>query len=244
MKKFIFLLAISYIAPLYAKTFEVECHDETPEIFPTSISCIGPVADIVERAITRQGHKLKWISQSWNDSLDDAKHGNIDMLVHHPMDKNRESFLNAIPYGYDIFELHYFTRADLNKKIVRIEDLNGLRIGADQYGFLSQEFKANKNITKFFYPSLTDLVEAFEKGEIDAVLTSGDSESKFFRAMDTASQAEYTETFAIGQYISIPKKSNMSQYYAKIKSEVDAMINSGEIDDIFNRYRLTPPDQM
>ena len=243
--KLIFPFLLAVISPaLIAKTFKVGCHDQPPELFHTPHGCIGPVAEVVERAVTRQSYKMQWVLMDWEDSLAAAKAGEIDMLVRHSMDKDRESYLNGIAYGYEILKVNYYVKHSLDRNISELQDLAGLVVGALQDGFYSAELIAEDNIEKRFFNNLSDLVKALETGTVDAVITIGTTEKNRFKILSSVKEAPYFTTITSGQYISIPKKSSMNRYHENIKSEIDKMIINGEIDEIFNHYHLPPPEQL
>lgn len=245
MKPTLILLATwLLIAPLNAANFVVDCRDRSPELLLTRNGCLGPVADIVERLLTRLGHRVEWQHNHWNDTIQAAESGDIDLVIRHSMNDHRQTFLHEVAYGYEIRLIYYYLAAHIDKPVNTIDDLSGLTVGAKEGSFYSPEFEKNTRITKKLYPETTDIALALEAGEIDVAITSDAHGLDRFQVIMGVRPAVYTEKFYNGRFISIPKRSKRARYFRDVEKTLHTMIKNGEITEIFEQYGLAPPFQL
>ncbi len=244
LKQLFVVLLFTTLPIAHAAKIKVDCRDRSPEIIVTQSGCIGPVVDIIALALTRQGHKIQWVKNTWGNSLEAAKQGDLDMLLRHSMNEEREAFLSAVVYGYESRIVYYYVRTDLGKTVNTIDDLNGFRIGMKKGSFYSQDFADNNNVIKVPFPEAVDVAYALDKGEIDIAVTSEAHGLDRIRIVPNSVRAPYTEIFTNGRYISISKNSKAIRYFDGFKEEIEQMVRSNEIDQIFRRYGMDPPDQL
>lgn len=244
MKSRLALIGIFLLASVQAATFTVDCRDRSPELIPTRNGCLGPVAVIVETALLRQGHKVKWQQNNWNTTIQNAETGDIDLVIRHSMNPEREAFLHEIAYGYEIRLIYYYSAPGRSQKIRTLSDLNGLTIGAKEGSFYSPEFERNTQVIKKLYPETADVAQALEQGEIDVAITSEAHGLERFQVIKGAIPAEYTEKFYNGRYISIPKASRQAKFFNAFEAEIIKMVDDGEISQIFEQYGLPAPFQL
>jgi polar amino acid transport system substrate-binding protein len=225
-------------------TFNIHCRDRSPELIPTQLGCIGPVAEIVEIALMRNKHKINWTTENWDNTIILAETGGVDMVIRHSMNKERDVFLDEVAYGYQVRKVDYYISPKVSKSITAKADLNGLKIGALGGSFYSKDFEENTEISKVFYKSTSELVTALTEGIVDVVVTSSAHDLDRFKIILGARAADYFETFYNGRYLSIPKSSKRSKYFTKFEETIQKMVKDGEVDRIFNKYSLEPPTQL
>ncbi len=229
--------------PINADTFRAHCRERAPELIPRDEGCSGPVAEIVELAVQRMGHTIKWSNVPWARTITVAEFGDVDIIPRHSMNAKRDVFLNSVAYGYSIRKVYYMITPQKNIKINKFEDLIPYKIGALRGSFYSDLFANSLGLNKYFFNNTEQIVSMLESGRIDIAVTSSNHDVEKFRMIKGVREAEYIEYFYNGRYISIPKKSPMSKYYNNFKSIINDMVSSGEIGVIFNKYSLKAPEQ-
>ena len=247
MKQQTHLLILSLLTTIglvHATTFKVDCRDRSPELILTSSGCLGPVAEIVESALKHDGHKVKWQHNSWDTTITAAETGDIDLVIRHSMNPERETFLQEVAYGYEIRLIYYFL-APRRDMVIRLQsDMNGLRVGAKEGSFYSPEFEQNTNIEKVLFADDDDIARALTNNEIDLAITSEAHGLERFRVIQGARAVTYTERFLNGRYISIPTNSKAARHFPALEAEINRMIKEGDIDRVFEQYGLRPPFQI
>jgi polar amino acid transport system substrate-binding protein len=238
------LLFVVSSSALHAATFEVHCRDRSPELIPTRLACIGPVADIVELALKRIGHKVKWQHKTWDETIVMAETGKVDLLLRHSMSSERAQFLDEVAYGYEIRKVYYYLSPSFAGEVTTQAQLNPLRVGALEGSIYSAEFAENTQINKVEFSSTNELVEALEAGTVDAVVTSSAHDMDRINIVPLARRAAYIENFYNGRYVSIPKESKRSKYFPAFEQAILDMAKSGEVTSIFEQYGLDAPDQL
>ncbi|MFQ3231385.1 substrate-binding periplasmic protein [Reinekea sp.] len=229
---------------LQAATFEVHCRDRSPELIPTRLACIGPVADIVELALKRIGHSVNWQHKTWDETIVMAETGKVDLLLRHSMSSERAQFLDEVAYGYEIRKVYYYLSPSFAGDVSTQAELNPLKVGALEGSIYSAEFAENTQINKVEYSSTNELVEALESGTVDAVVTSSAHDMDRINIVPLARRAAYVENFYNGRFVSIPKESKRSKYFPAFEQAILDMAKSGEVTQIFERYGLDAPDQL
>ncbi|MDN3648085.1 transporter substrate-binding domain-containing protein [Reinekea marina] len=238
------MLFILSSSALHAANFKAHCRDRSPELIPTRMACIGPVADVVQTALQRMGHQIKWEHKTWDETIEIAETGGVDLLLRHSMSAERKQFLDEVAYGYEVREVFYYLSPSYAGDVRNKAELNKLRVGALEGSIYSAEFAENSTVTKVEFSNTNDLIEALESGSVDAVVTSSAHDMDRIHIVPQARRASYIENFYNGRYVSIPKASKRSKYFEEFKQTIEAMAKSGEVTEIFNRYGLKAPDQI
>jgi len=239
-----FLICISL--PIFCDDFIGHVRNRPPALVIKNETFSGPVLDIIELSLVRQGHKITWLNVPWARTLKMAKErGNVDILPRHSMTAKRYDYLLPIIYGHRKRKLVYFSRKDSDIKISKFEDLQKYSIGQLRGSFYSQKQDKSDLFERIEVNNLEQLVAMLLRGRIDIVVISeaqGNvdhfSKNKLFQRLD------YNEIFLNGRYFSIPKHSPLAKFYDDIRKEVSHMRKSNEITDIFSKYNLEAPIQV
>ena len=82
------------LLPVYADSFTGHVRDRPPAIMVKNEHFSGPILEIIELSLARQGHEITWLNVPWARTLEMAKNGgHIDILPHHSMTIERYDYL-------------------------------------------------------------------------------------------------------------------------------------------------------
>ncbi|GGD35855.1 hypothetical protein GCM10012288_07290 [Malaciobacter pacificus] len=132
----------------------------------------GYSIDLLEMLLEDSGLKIKYITKDWNELLNDLENNNIDLM--HTMYKtaNREIKFNfSTPYSRSVNV--YVIRKD-GPNISNIKDLYGKKVGVIKGWSEENFFNQYSEVSKIYYKSFQDKLEALSTGEIDAIISSED----------------------------------------------------------------------
>lgn len=76
----------------------------------------------------------------WIRSIEEAKHGKVDLLIRHSMTPERELILRPIPYAYYTRHLSFYKSPMFKADIKSYKDLETVNIGAIRGIFLLAPF--------------------------------------------------------------------------------------------------------
>ncbi|MDX1451636.1 MAG: transporter substrate-binding domain-containing protein [Oleiphilaceae bacterium] len=238
------LVAICLPALCWSDAFIVHCRERVPELIPVEDGCIGPVPDLIQRAMDRLGVTFRWQHIPWKRSLELARIGQVDLLPRHSMTEERSRFLMAINYGTQVREIIYFLAPHQTNKVEQFSDLKALRVGALSGSFYSHEFNNALELNKTFVNRTEQLLDMLMAGRLDVAVTSASHELDLFEATPLLRRAKYVERFENARYISIPKNSRLANRYVDLVKVIGDMRRSGEIKAIYEQYGLGMEDQL
>jgi polar amino acid transport system substrate-binding protein len=198
---------------------------------------------MIETALKRLGHKILWSEVPWKHSLETAKQGMVDILPRHSMNEERKTFLHAIAYGYKVRKIFYMISPKKDIIINSLDDLLPYTVGMLRGSFYSQTFAEDKRLTKLPFGSNDQMIRLLESGRLDIAITSSAHELEKFIDIKGIKQAHYSDSFFNSRNISIPARSPMVKHFAAFKHEIEKIIRSGEIEDIFKRHNISAPSQ-
>ncbi|MDX1756188.1 MAG: ABC transporter substrate-binding protein [Marinobacter sp.] len=224
-----------------AEVFRGHCRDRPPMIQPAGIHCVGPAAELIERALAYAGHQVEWVTVPWARTLYMAQRGEVDVLPVHSMDRARETFLLPIHYGNRSREIYYFAKAGSPTRVERFDDLIAYRIGALRGSYYSDEFNTAQGLNVFYSVGPEQLIEMLLHDRLDVVITSTIHDPDLFFSNPRLRKLEYVEHFANKRYFSIPAASPMARYYDDIRQMVELMLKRGEIEDIYRHHGVPVP---
>lgn len=243
--KFIGLLLVSHYS--IADVFLAHCRNRGVEMVEGNGGvCTGPVPEILETALKRIGHSVKWQNAPWARTIKGAEKGVPDILLRHSMNEERRGFLMPIVYGYEIRKLYFYVtsqRPDI--EINSEQDLRNYRIGVLRDSFYAPKFSSAKDLNLSEHRELAQKVRMLESGRIDVAAIKSTQIKELREDLDAigAKPANYVEEFFNGRYFSIPKNSRMSRHYKALSAEIYKMRKDGEISAIFEKYAADIPSQ-
>ena len=244
MNKAIFsLLLLLLCFKSFADTFLGHCRNREPDLLVQGQNCKGPVPEMIEIALKRLGHTVVWSEVPWKRSIETAKKGMVDILPRHSMNEERKEFLHAITYGYKVRKIFYMISPKKDIYINALEDLVPYTVGMLRGSFYSENFAKASHLTKESFGSNDQMIRLLESGRLDVAITSSAHELEKFIDLKGIKQAAYSDSFFNSRNISIPAKSAMVKHFAAFRHEVEKVIHTGEINDIFKRYNIPPPTQ-
>jgi len=241
-----FYIFFSISLPIFADNFIGHVRNRPPALVIKNETFSGPVLEIIELSLKRQGHKITWLNVPWARTLKMAKEGgNVDILPRHSMTSERYDYLLPIVYGHRKRKLFYFSRKDSDIKISSFEDLHKYSIGQLRGSFYSQKQDKSDLIERIEVNNLEQLIVMLLRGRIDIVVISeAQGNIEHFSKNENFQRLDYNEIFLNGRYFSIPKHSSLAEFYDDIHKEVSRMRKSNEIADIFSKYNLEAPIQV
>jgi len=236
-----YLIAISSFQSS-SETFTSHCRDYLPDLFFDGSTCVGPVPELVSDIVSELGHNIKWLKVPWIRTIEDAKHGNVDLLIRHSMTQERKIFLLPIPYGYYTRTLSFYKSPMFKSEISSYKDLEVVNVGAIRGNFYSPRFSTLNSNELIFVGKNKQLLRMLEKGRIDVVVTSESHSIMLFN--DRFEKVTFEDTFDNPLYVSIPKNSKASKFYKDIANLTLEYRKNGKIDQYFERHGLPVPEQI
>ncbi|WP_159737228.1 substrate-binding periplasmic protein [Vibrio atypicus] len=236
------ILSLVFAANLsFADTFVAHCRDRAPDLIPTADGgCDGPVAEMIEKAMTQIGHDVDWKVVPWARTINVAETGGVDIIPRHSMNSEREAFLNPILYGYQTRDVYFVISPKSNIQIASADDLLQHRIGALRGSYYSKTFNDNDKIKKKLYNHTDQIIQALEMGRIEVAIASSAHGIDELMAINGTKKAQFVDTFYNGRFISVPKRSPMHRHAEALNKTIQEMRSKGEIDAIYKKYNLTP----
>ncbi|CAH0536843.1 substrate-binding periplasmic protein [Vibrio marisflavi] len=242
-KIWVFALTLLFSNLANAETLVAHCRDRSPELIPTHNGCSGPVAEIIDIASNRIGLEVSWITVPWARTIKVAEYGGVDIIPRHSMNQIREAFLNGVAYGYQKRNVYYMISPQTDVEVNDLSDLEGLKVGALRGSFYSENFANAQHFKKLFFNNTEQIIRMLNKGRIDVAVMSSNHHEEKFRAESGLRQARYVDVFYNGRYISMPIESPMVKHWPMLKEQIDEMRTDGDIEKIFKKYHIPPPEQ-
>lgn len=224
-----------------AEVFRGHCRERLPMIEPSGIHCVGPAAELIERALGYAGHQVEWMEVPWARTLYMAQRGSVDILPVHSMDQAREEFLLPIHYGDRSRQIYYFARAASNVRVDSFDDLIAYRIGALRGSFYSDEFNTAQGLKVFYSVGPEQLIEMLIHDRLDVVITSTIHDPDLYFSNPQLRKLGYVENFRNKRYFSIPVASPLARYHQAVQQAVQMMLERGEIEEIYRLYGVPAP---
>lgn len=232
---------------VFADVFQAHCRNRGVEMVEgTNGVCTGPVPEVIETALKKLGHSVKWQNAPWVRTIKGAEKGNPDILLRHSMNEERRNFLLPVVYGYEIRKLFFYTtpqRPDI--KINSESDLKNYKIGVLRDSYYAPKFNSATNLNLQELRENEQKVKMLKSGRIDVAAIKSSQGKELIKELEDigSAPASYVEEFPNGRYFSVPKKSAMAKYYEALSAEIFRMRKDGEISAIFEKYNAPVPTQ-
>ena len=131
---------------------------------------------------------------------------------------------------------------DIDLDIKSFDDLKEVRIGAIRGNFYSPRFTTLDTKELTLVGKTDQLIGMLELGRIDVAVTSESHSIELFEAK--FEKASFEDSTFNPLYISIPKKSKAIKFYDDIAALTLEYRKNGAINQYFERYELSIPDQV
>ncbi|MGF1720697.1 transporter substrate-binding domain-containing protein [Vibrio kyushuensis] len=241
MKFIVGLLLFSQYA--FSEVLIAHCRDRPPELQITQDGCGGPVAEMIELAVLRIGHEVKWVNVPWARTINTAKSGMVDIIPRHSISAERRKFLHAVSYGCQVRHVSFIVKLGSDIKIEDSNSLSSYRVGVIRGSFYSNSISKRQYSGLHAVDDNEQLISMLLNNRIDIAITSSDHGVEIFKAQEGLAELDYKEKFHNSRYISMPKQSDKSRYYSDFGIEILEMRLSGEVAKIFSKHNLPPPEQ-
>jgi|GEM_PF-1179365 len=249
IKTFLVCLLLLPFYTLSEKAF-VDLRHRPAEITLSQDQFNGPIVDIIDILLSSEMIEPVWQNVPWPRTLARAKNGKVDIVPRHSLTLERREFLLPMLLGYEQRSVRYLLGPHLKDitKYKSIEQLSHLRFGllrGSYYGPHTEKMMT-KEMTAYAI-NIEQLMGQLLMGRIDVMpiqnltwaeqaynnIKSGFKNKKY-------QIAKFEESFISGKYISIPKMSPLNVRYHALNCKLFQLRNSGEIDAIYNEYKIPP----
>ncbi len=236
----LFLVACAVILPSSAwgkpspRTYRVAVFDYYPAIFRDADGRIrGFYVDMLDEISRREGITFEYVCGSWNESLDRARRGEVDLLTSVAWSDERAGYLDycSVPLLTVWGEL--YQRKDAEP--LKMTGLSGRRVGVMKGDFNGLKFR--ETVTKFGvrceyeeYPGFAAVFQAIREKKVDAGVVSvlfGEASHERFGLVQTGiafapfdiffaapKGADTTLLRTLDRYLALWKDDPSSVYYA------------------------------
>lgn len=229
---------------VHSETFVGHYREREPEMTISEDFYGGPIAEIVETALKKMGHRVEWKDIPWVRSLSEAKVGTVDILPGHSMNQQRARYLNPILLGYEEREVYFYISPTLDIDITSYKDLNKYKIAVMREVFYFDRFNSDNTLNKIDVTSYDQITTMLKNGRVDLAIVMRGRGLFEVEKIEGLKRASYVESFLNGRYLSIPKESSMVNNYEPLSAVIYKMRKDREIDRIFSKYGLTPYIQL
>jgi len=254
-KRFLFNIAlILMIGPLTSTSaiakeilFKANCRHRPPEMVynEETKKCEGPLIDILDQAIKKIDGTVEWERRPFQKSYTDLKRGKIDILPRVIKTDEREKEIKFFsPIGFQNKSIVFAVKKGHENDIKTFDDLLKYRIGTKRGTSYFKRFNDTANIYKIFAIDDSDLSKRFIRGRCDAViLLDIKAFEKMMKEMkyEDYAYAKYEYINKIGNHFAMSLKTKHINLFNKIDNELMKMTDSGQIKNIYLKYKLKPP---
>jgi hypothetical protein len=239
-------------------TFIATYRDKAPSMYIYSQGLFsGPLRLILEQAASKINYGVRWeqesLSASFTRLLSNNSDGrdssnSIDIIPHlRSITSERDNlYLYSEPLGQQKRSIYLALRYNEVKTINGLSDLKGMNVGYQQGNHFNDEFQNTDDFNKMEYKSIKEMVEAFNRREVDVMVVS--SKRSIEQGLTTigARQVKYAK-FTIDDcpelyflYAKNPKNKELIAGYKELDKELLRMKEHGMIEDIFRSFSPVP----
>ena len=152
----------------------------------------GYGVEYLEKIAEYTGWKYEYVQdESWHESLDKLRNGEIDLLctVHYTNERAEEFAFSSIPLGYESSLLYAMPDSPISYQ--NFEAMQGARIGLLRESYSVQDFipyaeKMGIQFEEVYFDRENDMLEALESGSIDMMVVGSRYANPELKLVDTS----------------------------------------------------------
>ena len=152
----------------------------------------GYGVEYLEKIAEYTGWKYEYVKdESWHESLDKLRNGEIDLLctVHYTEERAEEFSFSSIPLGYETSLLYAMPDSSISYQ--NFEAMQGARIGLLRESYSAQDFKPYAEKMGIVYEEVNfdrenDMMKALETGRIDMMVVGSRYANPELKLVDTS----------------------------------------------------------
>jgi len=220
-----------------------------PEMLEVDGQPSGPLVSVLETAAQRSGLTIRWRKAPFIRSLEDLKSGRIDLVPRVIFTEERTAFIHYLPpIGSQRKTILFIVRPGQEASLHDYADLYARAVGAKRGTAYFAEFDRDPLIDKHLASDDLILTRMFQAGRLDclAVLDRDAVEAEF----SSLGFSDYTYAdYRYEQWIDNHYGASRRGYegakralYDRFGVALSDMRVSGEIERIYSRHGVTPPD--
>jgi len=218
------------------KTLLVDFRVRPPHMSIQGDSAVGPLIDLLEKAVENIGYKIKWQFRPFEESLEALKSGQSDIVPRIFLEKDREEFASFIgPIGHETKKVEFLMRPG-GKSLERYEDLQGLTIAVKEKGSYFKRFEDDETLKKVVAENEHEQIRLFKEGKADVVVFyEGHLIADAIKAMELTEYeiAPLTHEGAIDVYYALSRRSPFNFLAKPLQKEMAHLREDGEIEKAY-----------
>lgn len=223
------------------RTIIIATHIEPPLVYIENEAFHGSNVEVARLLARRMNKTAEFIYCPFARCLAMTREGKADMMVSINKTEEREAYFSYLekPFRSKLTPVKFYVASSSKLSINSYEDLKGLTIGVLRGATYFKRFDKDKTLDKFETTSHSQLIEMLLKGRIDTFL--GREVSIRIRVDKDVYDNEmeimpYLYTKKLDSYIAISKKSPLNAQVNEFSRELDALLESGEIENTLANY--------
>ncbi|SDL64104.1 polar amino acid transport system substrate-binding protein [Maridesulfovibrio ferrireducens] len=199
--------------------------------------------DLVRGVFKHMGLKVKFVSVSFDSSLDQLKSGEIDVLTSMLFRNERNDYIRYVSPPYKTKSIKsFYVKKGAENKINRYIDLVGLRVGVKKGAKYFPTFDLDDRVVRVFYGTTAEVFEGLVKGEVQVVISTDSVGNYFIKNMGLDSYVEECgfkyKPKLMPVYIGVSRKSPLAERADEIGAVIRYLQNSGEIERLAKKYSV------
>lgn len=217
-----------------------------PEMVVEENNLSGPLKQVIEEALNRIGVSIQWTITPFANSLTRLDEGFVDLVPRTIRTKEREKGSRFLgPIGHFDKDIFFLVPKGKENSISNYEDLRRYRIGVKKGTHYFDRFQEDQTITKIDSIDDDNMSHMFIKGRFDAMVILDPHpivEALHQRGFTQFAFAKYRFKNRLDIYYALSKKSKFAHLAPQINKVLLEMVKLGEVDEIFKRYNMIPPE--
>lgn len=205
----------------------------------------GPLRDILEEAAGKIGYTISWRFAPFPRSLEDLKHGRIDIIPRTIKAKEREPYVLYLgPIGYQQKDIHFLVTKGMESSINSYDDLYQFRIGVKRRTAYFPKFDKDGQIRKVVALDDKNMAEMIVKNRFSVmIILDTDAIESALAKLDYSNYAyaNYKYVQKIGNYYGMSKKSINTDKFKLLNSAIKEMVVEGRVTYFYEKYNIDAP---